>query len=333
MRLKLTDLAIQKLKPRPTGQYTVFEGDGFGIRVSQRSKSFVVMYGNRRQLKTLGRYPAQTLKDARREAQAFLATFSPHARETPTVSFAEGVERFLEESRVRHKPQTTKDYARNLAFYCFEKPIKEITRAEILDRLKILANHPVTQNHTFDTAVNFFNWCLRNDLLDRHPLQGERKPSPKRHRERVLTEDELRAVYRRAETFPFPYGHIVRLLALTGQRRGEILHLTWDRVGDTLQFLDTKNRTDHEIPLLPMAREVIKSIFHRKTYLFENTKPKLPTPSTGNGSSETPKTSRLTNTGSGIGAGSGTSAAEFSPTSWYISSTSRQIRYFPLPPQ
>lgn len=274
--MRLTDLAIQKLKPRPTGQYTNFDDQlgGFGIRISQRSKSFVVMYGKRRRLKTLGRYPAISLKTARRQAQTFLAAYSPQTRETPNITFTEATERFLEESSSRHKLQTTQDYARHLAFYGFEKSLKAITRRQILERLHTLSSQPVTQNHTFDTAVNFFNWALRNELVDRHPLQGERKPSPKRHRERVLTEDELKAVYGQAEGFPFPYGHIVRLLILTGQRRGEILHLTWDRVGETLQFLNTKNKTDHEIPLLPMAREVIESIPHRKVYLFENTKPK-----------------------------------------------------------
>ena len=268
--MKLTDLTIQKLKPRPTGQYAVFEGNGFGIRVSQRSKSFVVVYGKRRRVKTLGRYPSLPLKEARKEAQAFLATYSPNRHEIVNTGFSEAVARFLEESQARHKPQTTADYARHLSFYGFDQNLRDITRRKILDRLHTLSNQPVTQNHTFDTTVNFFNWCLRNELIDRHPLQGERKPSPKRHRERVLTEDELRAVYKRSEQFPFPYSHIVRLLILTGQRRGEVLHLTWDNVGDTLQFLDTKNRTDHEIPLLPLAKGIIESIPHRKIYLFQN---------------------------------------------------------------
>jgi integrase len=274
--MRLTDRTIQNLKPRPTGQYKVFDDQlgGFGVCVGQRSKSFIVIYSRKRLVNTKGRYPDIRLIDARREAKAFLATYSPSSREIVNIGFLEAVRRFLEQSRIRHKSQTTKDYARNLAFYGFDKKLKDITRGEVLERLHALSNQPVTQNHTFDTMVTFFNWCLRNELVDRHPLRGEPKPAPKRHRERALTEDELRTVYIRAEEYPFPYGHIVRLLILTGQRKSEILHLTWNKVGETLQFLDTKNRTDHEIPLLPLTKGVIESIPHRKTYLFENTKPK-----------------------------------------------------------
>jgi integrase len=273
--MRLTDLSIRSLKPPPTGRKTYFDDQigGFGIRVSQRSKSFVVVYGQSRKLKTLGKYPALSLKDARKEAQLFLLTYSPLKLQIPKLTYSEATQRFLDDNRDRLKTQTIEDYSRHLAFYDFTKPINQITRIEILDRLKVLVNQPVTQNHTFDTLVNFFNWALRRDLIERHPLQGERKPALKHHREHTLSADELKAVYQRAEQYPFPYGHIVRLLILTGQRRSEILHLRWENVGETLQFLDTKNRTDHEIPLMPMAKAVIDSIPHRKPFLFQNTKP------------------------------------------------------------
>jgi integrase len=230
------------------------------------------MYGERRQLKTLGRYPALSLKEARRKALEFLGTDRPLDGQPANLGYQEAAKRFLAESEGRHKPQTTADYRRHLNFYGFQKPIRDTTRSEIMGKLATLANQPVTQNHTFDTISNFLNWAIRNEYVQRHPLQGERKPASKRHRERVLTEDELKAVFLRAIQFPFPYGHIVRLLILTGQRRSEILHLTWDRVGQTLSFPDTKNRTDHEIPLFSMAREIVESIPHQKKYLFENSK-------------------------------------------------------------
>lgn len=273
--MQLTDLAIQKLKPPTTGQKTVFDNQlpGFGIRVGKLSKSFVVVYGQRRQLKTLGRYPTLSLKDARKKAQGFLSADQPQDHQTTNIRFSEAKKRFLDESKAKHKPQTTKDYKRHLDFYGFSKPIRNITRVEIMERLRSLANQPVTQNHTFTTLVTFFRWALRNDLIDRNPLEGEQKPAPKRHRERVLDQPELVLVYQRAIKFPFPYGHIVRLLLLTGQRRSEVTYLTRERVGETLQFPDTKNRTDHEIPLLPMARAVIEDVPHKKPYLFQNTKP------------------------------------------------------------
>jgi integrase len=261
------------MMPRDT-QYTVFDDQlgGFGIRIGARTKSFIVMYGPTRRLKTLGRYPSISLKTAREKAFELLGSQSQYSPKPASLSYSEAVERFLEESRAKHKPQTTNDYARHLSFYSFGKKVSEITRSDIMTRLGYLANQPVTQNHTFDTVSNFFNWCLRNDFIQRHPLQGEKKSSPKKHRERVLTEEELKQVYKRAVETPFPYGPFVRLLILTGQRRSEILFLTWENVGEELQFIDTKNGTDHSIPVMPMVREIIDTL-PKKHFLFQYMKP------------------------------------------------------------
>ncbi len=93
--MRLTDLSIQSLKPPPTGRRTYFDDQigGFGIRVSQRSKSFVVVYGQSRKLKTLGKYPALSLKDARKEAQLFLLTYSPLKLQIPKLTYSEAMNR------------------------------------------------------------------------------------------------------------------------------------------------------------------------------------------------------------------------------------------------
>lgn len=70
--MRLTDMMIRKIGSPKSGQKTYFDDNlkGFGVRVSQGgTKSYVVMYGKRRQLKTLGRYPTMTLKDARAAAK------------------------------------------------------------------------------------------------------------------------------------------------------------------------------------------------------------------------------------------------------------------------
>ena len=73
--MNLTSLAIGKIRHPEKGQKTYFDDQlpGFGLRVSQKSKSYIVMYGPDRRLKTLGRYPDLSLKDARREAMRYLS--------------------------------------------------------------------------------------------------------------------------------------------------------------------------------------------------------------------------------------------------------------------
>ncbi|MBI2718720.1 MAG: DUF4102 domain-containing protein [Rhizobiales bacterium] len=70
--MRLTDLLIKSLKPPERGQKTYFDDSikGFGIRVSMGgTKSFVLMYGKKRKLKTIGRYPALSLSEARTMAK------------------------------------------------------------------------------------------------------------------------------------------------------------------------------------------------------------------------------------------------------------------------
>ncbi|MCB9929047.1 MAG: DUF4102 domain-containing protein [Alphaproteobacteria bacterium] len=118
MKLRLTDIAIKRLAFPETGQQTYWDEatPGFGLRCSQKSKSFVVMYGEKRRLKTLGRYPDFSLSEARKEARRFLADADerPDASEPPTIAFEEAKQRFLAHCEGRNKERTVKDYTRLL---------------------------------------------------------------------------------------------------------------------------------------------------------------------------------------------------------------------------
>jgi hypothetical protein len=56
LKIHLTDLAVKKLSLPDRRQVTYWDDStpGFGLRLSAKSKSYVVMYGEKRQLKTLG---------------------------------------------------------------------------------------------------------------------------------------------------------------------------------------------------------------------------------------------------------------------------------------
>ena len=70
--MRLTDLGIRTLKYQ--GKPEKFFDDAFpqfGVRVYKSSKSFILMYGLERKMKTIGRYPNISLKTARERARAF----------------------------------------------------------------------------------------------------------------------------------------------------------------------------------------------------------------------------------------------------------------------
>ena len=118
----------------------------------------------------------------------------------------------------------------------------------------------------------FFNWCIPR-YLKASPCVGLKMPAYK-SRDRVLTEDELRRVWIACEYMPEPFGKIVRLLILTGQRKGEIGALTWDYVKDNKILLPktlTKNGREHEFPVGKMTMQAINSVpvGRGATYLFQ----------------------------------------------------------------
>jgi integrase len=53
-------------------------------------------------------------------------------------------------------------------------------------------------------------------------------------RERVLGDDENGEIWRAAGDAASPYGTIIRLLILTGQRRGEVAGMNWGELSDDL---------------------------------------------------------------------------------------------------
>src|SRR5579871_5218798 len=68
--IPFTDYSLQKVSCLDKNQtrYMCASLPGFGILVGKRKKTFFVVLGKERKLRTLGRYPAITLKDARKKA-------------------------------------------------------------------------------------------------------------------------------------------------------------------------------------------------------------------------------------------------------------------------
>jgi integrase len=113
-----------------------------------------------------------------------------------------------------------------------------------------------------------FRWAVDQDLIERDPTQGVRDPAGskrERERKRVLSDKEIVALWQVCDEIGFPFGPIVKLLLLTGQREMEVGELPWSEL-DTenrtwaLPGERTKNRQPHEIHLSALARAVIAGI-------------------------------------------------------------------------
>jgi integrase len=83
-------------------------------------------------------------------------------------------------------------------------------------------------------------------------------------RERVLSDTEIAEIWRAAGDAASPYGTIIRLLILTGQRRGEVAGMTWGEISEelatwTLPGVRTKNGEPHTVPLSARARDIVRT--------------------------------------------------------------------------
>lgn len=111
----------------------------------------------------------------------------------------------------------------------------------------------------------FFAWCLRHRRIDANPCAAVAKPRAGEPRERVLSDEEIVAVWRAAETLAAPYAAMIKLLILTGGRVREVAGMRWSELSPDLSLWTlpkerVKNAKAHCLPLPPLAREIIAAV-------------------------------------------------------------------------
>jgi len=246
---------------------------GFGVRVSQGgSKTFVVVHGVERRRLTIGRYPTISLKQARDKAKELQAGLTLGLIERrPSPPYTNALTLYLEASEAKNRPGTVVEYRRLLTshFAFGRKRLSDITRADIQQKLNKLKDRPSEQRHAFVALKVFFNWAVREEHLQANPIGSMRPPTRQQSRERVLKLEELAAIYQTACDHQRPYGTIVQLLVLTGQRRNEVGALRWSWIDRDKQLITypadfTKNRRLHVLPYGERVAAILDDIPEHK---------------------------------------------------------------------
>ena len=236
------------------------------------AKSWAVRYrlGGNSAKHTIGPYPAFGLKQARDAAAIVLRTVSEgrNPKERRAGAVADAVEQFLERHGKHYRPKPLYEARRRLQLYVVDqwgaRKLDSITRADVravLDRIEA----PVAANRVHSIVRKFFNWAVENDLIANSPVAGIKPPNPETSRDRVLTDDELKAVWREAEKVGYPFGSILQLLILTGQRRGEVTGMMWSELDLdaglwVLPRERVKNDRRHEVPLSRQAVAILRAL-------------------------------------------------------------------------
>ena len=272
--MRLTDISIRALKAPDTGQRDYWDDTikGFGVRVSQGGRKTFILLLNRNR-RAIGKFPSMSLAKAREDARKMLAQVELGHTFTSTT-FNEALESYIEQHvKKNNKPSTAYEAERVLRrhYHFGSRPLDAIKGNEIMRIVDALP--PSAGNHAFTHARSFFRWCVRRRYIDRHPLEAVPLPNKPASRDRVITDTELRVIWNVAQSFPFPFGHIVSLLILTGQRVGETSALRWDYIDHdqrliTFPGIIVKNNTTHTFPFGEMADAVIRSIPRADDFAF-----------------------------------------------------------------
>lgn len=144
------------------------------------------------------------------------------------------------------------------------RSIGQIRKSDVLRMLdrEMDAGHGRMANRTLQISRQFFSWAIERGYLDHDPTAGINRPAKERTRDRVLSNDELTAIWRASGKLGHPFGTVVKQLLLLGQRRGEVADMRWSELDLgtkiwTIPSCRTKNGRPHDVPLAEPVIEIL----------------------------------------------------------------------------
>jgi integrase len=193
---------------------------------------------------------------------------SSHAR---VVTFKEWGETYLgleEVTRLRSYKDRVEIVRNQLIPFFGGKVITEIKPMELetyrSQRRKRDGSVPALQTINNDHIVlkHCLNIAIRRGLMVTNPASSVPLPNPHNERDRILSEEEWTRLYDAAKAHLKP---VLLLAYQLGQRFGEIVNLTWDRLDlqrgfITLRGIDTKTKKPRRVPLTPDVKVALQDL-------------------------------------------------------------------------
>jgi integrase len=278
MQAKLTELSVARIKPPKSGRLEIWDSTlpAFGLRITAAgARSYVVALrkpGAKHPSRIkVGEVGSMSLADARTRARALMNdphALEPHEQAPPdTVAaiVAEHIERH-QKPRNRAWKEVERVLVRELKPWA-NRPIREITRRDVRDLLRDIVDRgsPYMANRTLAHVRKLFGWAMDEEYVTASPVAGVKAPAGETSRDRVLEPAELAAIWRACDALGWPFGPLVRLLIVTGQRIGEVTAMRWEhldvaRAEWRLPSEAVKTKRAHAVPLSPLALEIIASL-------------------------------------------------------------------------
>lgn len=269
-----TDKAVANLKPKPSayaepdpalpGHYCRVQPSG--------SKSYVAVARDPRGKQiwhTIGRPAELKLEAAREKARTAMQAIKGGEDHAPPQSFeavaAEWIKRHVEKKGLRSRKEIERHVER-MNHTWVGRDFETIRRGDVAKFLDMVEDKHGTRQADYALAVirGMANWYARRHENYLSPMvRGmQRRSSKEMARDRILNDDELRAVWK-ATSENGTHGAVVRLLLLTAQRLEKVASMKWEDVNaDGVWTIPTEAREKgnaNELQLPEFALEIIRA--------------------------------------------------------------------------
>jgi integrase len=278
----LTARFVDSINPTQGKRLEYFDEEvpGLALRVTEHGvKSWTILYRHRSRLRrlTLGSAAVISLAKARERARDELyaarkgadpATDKQAGRKADTIG--DLAELYVEKWAKPRKRSWKADQhllKHKVLPTWRHRAITDITRQDVRLLVEGIAEAgaPIVANRVAALLSKLFAFALDRDLVQASPAVRIPRPGQEHQRDRVLSDDELRALWQSFTALGPTMGAFYKLRLLTAQRGGEVTAMRWqdlDLDGGwwTIPAGASKNRLAHRVPLTGSVVTVLKSL-------------------------------------------------------------------------
>ena len=282
MAQRLTDKLVKALDPPVSGNRITYDDEvkGWGLRVtSQGAKAWVVNYrvsGRERRI-TIGSYPDWSVSAAKERAKEIKRAvdrgedpMAERHRERAAPTMADLGRRYLKEHASRKRVRSAANDLSMLNAIVLPRlgqiRVEDVRRSDLaaLHR-EVSAKTPIQANRALALLSKMLSLAVAWEMRGDNPAIGiERNAENKR--ERFLSPTELARLNEALGSHGSrASANAIRLLLLTGARRGEILGATWSQFDLeagvwTKPAATTKQKKPHRVPLNAAALALLREL-------------------------------------------------------------------------
>ena len=274
-RRNLTKLFCDSAKPgEGEAQTDYFDeaASGLALRVSRGGRkawTYNFTWAGKRARLTFGTYPATSLSTARSRADEARAALEAGKDPRLTVRKPETVRAICEEyfdgdgATLRTGEYRKATLERLVLPQLGDRPISEVRRSEISRVLDGIVNEcgPVMADQTLAYLRRVFTWHeARSDDFRSPIVRGMSRTKPKeRARERTLSDDEIRVIWKVADSQGV-FGCLVKFILLTSARRTEAAAMRRSELSGVDWTLPAaRNKTKVDL-VRPLSKAALRSL-------------------------------------------------------------------------